>query len=129
MFFQILHFSGMCFLYTVFTLFSCYIYYFNEFENIYLKTAAYNSLLWDIFFMFHFIYVIHLGHKIQKNGKFTGILANNFINKCKNIEIQERLHYLSNQVQNNYPEPSCGFFKFDWPYFYTVGFFLELMKN
>lgn len=76
--------------------------------------------------MFHFIYVIHLGHKIQKNGKFTGILANNFINKCKNIEIQERLHYLSNQVQNNYPEPSCGFFKFDWPYFYTVGSFFGI---
>lgn len=106
MIFQIVYLSGMCFLYTIFALFSCYIYYYTDYENKIFKTAAHNSLMWDIYFMSNFTYVMYLGHRIKKEGKFTGILANYFINKCKFIEIQERLHYLSNQVQNNFPEPS-----------------------
>lgn len=130
-FFHIIHFSGMFFLYTVFALFSCYMYYYTDVENMNFRRAAHNSLLWDIFFLINFTYLICLSHRIKKEGKFTGILANYFVNKCKSIEIQERLHYLSNQVQNNFPEPSCGLFKFDWPYFYNVGpfNFLEIFLN
>lgn len=79
--------------------------------------------------MTHFTYVMHMGHRLQREGKYTGVLANRFINKCKSIEIQERLHYLSCQVQIHFPQPSCGLFKFDWPYYYTVSFSLILNKN
>lgn len=125
MLFQIVYVSGICFLYSVFTLFSCYIYYYTDYENENFRTAAHNSLLWDVYFMINFTYVVYLSHRVKREGKLTGVLANYFVNKCKSIEIQERLHYLSNQVQNNFPEPSCGLFKFDWPYFNTVGKFLR----
>lgn len=128
-FFQIIHFSGMCFLYTIFTLFSCYIYYYTDYENVNLRSAAHNALMWDCYKMFKFTYVIYLGHRMKREGKCTGILANYCTNKCKSIEVQERLHYLSNQVQNNYPEPSCGLFQFDWSYYYTVRYFLNELFN
>lgn len=96
-------------------------YYNTDFHNINLRIAAFNSLLWDIFFISHFTYVMYMSHRLRREGKQTGVLANYFVNKCKSIEIQERLHYLSSQVQIYFPQPSCGLFKFDWPYFYTVG--------
>lgn len=125
MVFQIMYFSGMCFMYTVFTLFSCYMYYYTDYDNENFKIAAHNSVLWDIFFMSHFTYVMYLCHRLKKVGNYTAVLSNYYVNKCKSVTIQERLHYLSSQVQNNYPQPSCRLFNFDWPYYYTVCFFLH----
>ncbi|GAB0089714.1 hypothetical protein DMENIID0001_043060 [Sergentomyia squamirostris] len=116
--FQAMIFTGLCFVYNVFIIFSIFrvwMYYSDHFLGLVIGQAH-----WAFITSGFAIGEIYVAHNVTKLGKYTAILAHKAINLSTDASSIDKLKQMANQINHRPPVITCGLFFFDWTLFYSL---------
>ncbi|XP_055694891.1 putative gustatory receptor 28b [Lutzomyia longipalpis] len=116
--FQAMIFTGLCFVYNVFIIFSAFRVWTNFNEEFFGLVIG--NFHWSFITYGFVLGEIYVAHNVTKLGKYTAILAHKAINRTKDESSIDKLRQMANQINHRPPVITCGLFLFDWTLFYSL---------